>query len=176
MGGAYAQSRQEGNVSVPLRDKVSPAPSQIRLAGALNLVPGLALIGIALAMAVRMLTGHESGEINDSFVYAQVGYYVVLGAGVLACAVGLLLGQSWARSPAVVVSLVLIGVGWYVTGPSHQPGFGVPLMLLGISMIVLLFRRPSRAWALGQMEGETEAEASFRGGAGNRKRRGEGES
>jgi hypothetical protein len=40
----------------------------------------------------------------------------------------------------------------------------VPVILVGVLLLVLLFRQPSRAWALGQEEGETEQEAAERGG------------
>ncbi|TWE30133.1 hypothetical protein [Prauserella muralis] len=153
---------------MPLADKISPAPREVRLAGALTTIPGIALLAIAVVLAVEGLGGASAQGAN---VYAEVAYYVVLAAGVLACAGGLLLGKTWARSPSVVVALVLVGVGWYATGPSGQPGFGVPLMLAGIAVLVLLFRRPSRAWALGQLEGETEEEAARRGGAEGRARR-----
>ncbi|MFF5987813.1 hypothetical protein [Prauserella flavalba] len=144
-----------------LADKFSPAPREVRLAGLLTALPGLALLAIGVVLVVDFL-GQEPVAGNN--IYAEVGYYLVLGLGVLACAVGLLLGKTWARSPALVISLVLVGVGWYATGPSGQPGFGVPIMIAGAAVVVLLFRRPSRAWVLGQEEGESEEEAARRGG------------
>lgn len=147
---------------MPISDKFSPAPREVRLAGAITVLPGLALLAIAVVLAVG------SGGAPGNNVYAEIIYYVVLAAGVLACAAGLLLGKTWARSPALVVGLLLIGVGWYATGPSGQPGYGVPVMLAGAAVVVLLFRRASRAWALGMREGESEDEASRRGGAAGR--------
>lgn len=153
---------------MPLRDKISPAPRQVRLAGVLTVLPGLALLAIAVVFAVRSGGDPAVSALAGSNAYAAIVYYVVLAAGVLACAAGLLLGKTWARSPTVVVGLLLIGVGWYATGPSHQPGLGMPLMLIGAGVVVLLFRRPARAWVLGQLEGESEEEASLRGGAAQR--------
>ncbi|MFC4000461.1 hypothetical protein ACFS2C_21390 [Prauserella oleivorans] len=144
-----------------LADKISPAPREVRYAGVLTALPGFALIAIGVVLAVE----HAASEpMSGNNIYAEVAYYVVLGLGVLACATGLLLGKTWARSPSLVVGLLLIGIGWYATGPSDQAGFGVPIMIAGAAVVVLLFRRPSRAWALGQREGETEEEASRRGG------------
>ncbi|RBM10503.1 hypothetical protein DI005_35425 [Prauserella sp. PE36] len=144
-----------------LADKFSPAPREVRLAGALTALPGLALLAIGVVLVVEFL---GQAPVAGNNVYAEVAYYLVLGFGVLACAGGLLLGKTWARSPALVISLVLVGVGWYAAGPSSQPGFGVPIMIAGAAVVVLLFRRPSRAWVLGQQEGETEEEAARRGG------------
>jgi hypothetical protein len=157
---------------VPIADKFSPAPREVRLAGAITALPGLALLVLAVLLLIEDAGGRSRPGNN---VYAEVGYYVVIGAGTLACAAGLLLGKTWARSPAVVIALILVGVGWYTAGPSGQGGFGVPVILLGVAVLVLLFRRPSRAWALGQLEGESEEEAAQRGGAAGRAARRERE-
>lgn len=148
-----------------LRDTISPAPRQVRIAGALTALPGLGLLVFGALLAVN---ASDEPALPGGNLVAEVGYYVVLAAGVLACAAGLLLGKTWARSPTVVVSLVVVGIGWYAAGPSGQPGLGVPVILVGIAVIVLLFRRPSRAWVLGQTDDETEEEAALRGGAAGR--------
>lgn len=150
---------------MPIRDKLSPAPREVRLAGAITVLPGLALLAIGVVLAVD--SGGETAAPGNN-IYAEIAYYAVLAAGVLAVAAGLLLGKTWARSPALVVGLLLVGIGWYATGPSAQPGYGVPTMLAGAAVVVLLFRRASRAWVLGMREGETEEEAARRGGAAGR--------
>jgi PGF-CTERM protein len=150
---------------VPFADKISPAPREVRLAGAMTALPGVAGLILTLILLVNGV-GEPAKPGNN--VYAEAAYYGVLALGTLACAAGLVLGKTWARSPAVVVALLLVGVGWYSAGPSGQPGFGVPTGLIGLLLLVLLFRRPSRAWALGQREGETEEEAAERGGAAGR--------
>jgi hypothetical protein len=73
----------------------------------------------------------------------------VLGGGVLAVGAGLLLGRHWARSPAVVVELLLIGVAWYAAGPSGRPEIGAPVGLLCVVVLYLLFTARSREWSLG---------------------------
>ncbi|OZM73712.1 hypothetical protein CFN78_09380 [Amycolatopsis antarctica] len=158
---------------MPFADKVSPAPREVRAAGAITALPGIAMLVFAGILLAGI--GGDSGPGNN--VFAEVGYYLVVSAGTLACAAGLVLGKTWARSPSVVVALLLIGVGWYTGGPGGQPEFGVPIGLLGVVVLVLLFRRPSRAWALGTEDGETEEEAARRDGAegraARRKRAGE---
>ncbi|MFJ8915619.1 hypothetical protein [Amycolatopsis sp. NPDC102389] len=158
----------EGCFAVSIADKLSPAPREVRLAGAVTALPGLALIVFAILLLVNGRAGPEN-------LLAEVAYYLVLAAGTLACAAGLMMGKTWARSPGVVVALILVGVGWYGAGPSGQPVWGVPLALIGVAVIVLLFRRPSRAWALGMQEGETEEEAAERDGAAGRAARRERE-
>ncbi|GAA1234052.1 membrane protein [Prauserella halophila] len=142
-----------------LADKISPAPREVRYAGLLTALPGFALVAIGILLAV-------TGRSPD--LVAEVSYYLVLGVAVLACAAGLLFGKTWARSPSLVVALILVGVGWYAAGPSDQSVFGVPIMIAGIAVVVLLFRRDSRAWVLGQRPEETEEEAARRGGVSGR--------
>jgi hypothetical protein len=150
---------------VPLADKISPAPLEVRLAGAITALPGLALLVLTVLLLVNSF-----GEVPQAGnnIYAEVAYYVVLAAATLFCAAGLLMGKTWARSPAVVIALLLVGVGWYSAGPASQPALGVPLAVIGVAVLVLVFRRPSRAWALGQADDETEEEAAERGGAAGR--------
>ncbi|WP_113694289.1 hypothetical protein [Amycolatopsis albispora] len=152
---------------MPFADKIQPAPREVRFAGALTAIPGLASVVIAVVLLVTAF-GAEGARAGN--IYAEAGYYAVLGAGTMACGIGLLLGHTWARSPSVVVALMVAGIGWYSAGPSGRPGFGVPLIIGGLVVVVLLFRRPSRAWVLGMAEGEDEAEASERDA--ERRRRG----
>lgn len=151
---------------MPLADKLSPAPGAVRLAGALVALPGLGTLALAVVLVVRA-AGEPTQPGNNVFVEATT--FAVLGLGFLACAVGLVLGRTWARSPGVVVGLLLIGVGWYILGPSGRPAWGVPFAVAGIAVLFLLFRAPSRAWALGQREDETEEEAAERGGLAGRR-------
>ncbi|NKQ59161.1 hypothetical protein HFP15_40600 [Amycolatopsis sp. K13G38] len=143
-----------------LKDKIAPAPREVRLAGLVTALPGLGLIvfGIVLLAA----TGQSDAPRNN--VLAEAVFYVLFGLAVLGCAAGLAAGHTWARSPGVVMALITMGVGWYLAGPSGLPGPGVPVILVGLLIVVLLFRQPARAWALGQREGESEEEAAERGG------------
>ena len=130
-----------------LAELLQPAPGEVRAAGVIAALPGLAAVVFAVVLAFDGLSG--SAAIESGNVYAQAVTYAALGAGLLACGIGLLLGYTWARSPGIVIALVLIGVGWYVTGPSGQVAWGVPVMVLGVLLIVLLFRAPAREWAFG---------------------------
>lgn len=132
-----------------------PAPREVRIAGAITTVPGLAAVVFALVLLVDALMGTTSVAGYD--VYAQAAYFAVLGAGMLACGIGLLLGYTWARSPSFVLALLMLGLGWYMAGPSGRPLWGVPVVLLAVGLMVLLFRAPSRAWAMGEdFDGERD--------------------
>ena len=122
---------------------VTPGP--VRAAGVLVGLQGLTGLAFAAALVVRAVTGVE----QVASVLAESGYFLVISGGVLASAVGLLLGRRWARTPAVVVQLLLLGVSWYVFGGSGQHLVGVLLALFCVTVLVLLFTRRSRAWAMG---------------------------
>ncbi|TNC22756.1 hypothetical protein [Amycolatopsis alkalitolerans] len=143
-----------------IADKIAPAPREVRLAGFLAVLPGLGL----LVFAVVLLTSAGASDAPRNNVLAEAGFYVLFALAVLGCAAGLAMGHTWARSPGVVTALITVGVGWYLAAPSGQPGPGVPVILVGLVILVLLFRQRSRAWALGQRPGETEEEAAERGG------------
>lgn len=140
--------------------KIAPAPREVRAAGLLSLLPGLGL----LVFGIVVLADSGSSATSRGNVLAEAAFYVVFALAVLGCAAGLAMGHTWARSPGVVISLITLGVGWYLAVPSGQPAPGVPIIVVGLAILVLLFRQPARAWALGQQPGETEEHAAERGG------------
>ncbi|GAA3572529.1 membrane protein [Amycolatopsis ultiminotia] len=154
-----------------LPENPPPTPIEVRLAGLFTGLPGLGLLVLGVVILVEGL-GTPPRPGNN--IWAEFSTYAVLALAFLAASIGLLLGRTWARSPGVVVALLLIGVGWYILGPSGQPLWGAPIGLFGIAALVLLFRRPARAWALGMREDETEEEAAERGGLAGRRAEREG--
>jgi hypothetical protein len=124
----------------------SDAPPTIRAAGILVGLQGLAGVGFAVALLVRAIGGASTAGNN---VFGEAGYFVVLGGAVVAVGVGLVLGKRWARGPATVVELLLIGVAWYAAGPSGRPEIGVPVGVVCVVALYLLFTARSREWSLG---------------------------
>ncbi len=124
----------------------SDVPPTIRGAGILVGLQGLAGLGFAVALLVRAFAG---GSATGNNIYGEAGYFAVVGGAVVAVGVALVLGRHWARSPAVVVELLLLGVAWYAGGPSGRPEFGVPVGLLCVVVLYLLFTVRSREWSLG---------------------------
>jgi hypothetical protein len=133
---------------VSTQGKVPPA---VRVAGALTALQGLVGVAFAVALVVRSFSAEKSGE-----VLGEAAYFAVLSAGVLTAGGGLVLGRHWGRTPAVVVQLLLLGVAWYMYGPSDRQLWGALLGVYVVGTLVLLFTNPVRRWALGVDE---EAEA-----------------
>lgn len=129
--------------------QASAAPPTVRGAGLLVTLQGVAGLGFAVAVLIRAFGGNSTPGTN---LYGEAAYFAVLGGGVLACGIGLLLGKTWARTPSVVVEIILLGVAWYAIGPSSRPELGVPVAGLAVLVIVLLFSARSRAWSMGEEE------------------------
>lgn len=138
----------------------SDAPPTIRGAGILVGLQGLAGLGFAVALLVRGVAGESATGGN---IYGEAGYFAVLGGAVVAVGAALLLGKHWARSPAVVVELLLLGVAWYAAGPSGRPAIGVPVGVLCVVVLYLLFTLRSREWALGLHENADPKDADHTG-------------
>jgi hypothetical protein len=125
--------------------RIGSAPTTVRGAGVIVCLQGLAGVGFAVVLLVRAIGGGSSAGNN---VFGEAGYFAVISGGVLACGIGLLLGRQWARSPAVVVELLLLGVAWYAIGPSGQPLIGVPVAVVSVAVLFLVFTERSREWAM----------------------------
>ncbi|RKT57441.1 hypothetical protein [Saccharothrix australiensis] len=125
------------------------APRAVRVAGVLTALQGLAALVFAVALVVRAFSAEEA-----TAVLGEAAYFAVVSGGVLASGVGLVLGKHWARTPSIVVQLLLLGVAWYAYGPSGRQLYGALLGLYVVAVIVLLFTNPVRRWALGVDEAD----------------------
>ncbi|MBB5955200.1 hypothetical protein FHS29_001770 [Saccharothrix tamanrassetensis] len=124
-------------------------PREVRTAGVLTALQGLVGLAFAVALVIRAFAVDHVGD-----VLGEAAYFAVLGGGVLAAGIGLVLAKHWARTPAIVVQLLLLGVAWYTYGPSGQQLYGALLGLYVVVVIVLLFTAPVRRWALGVDEAD----------------------
>lgn len=124
----------------------SDAPPTIRGAGILVGLQGLAGLAFAVALLVRAFGGASTAGNN---IFGEAAYFAVIGGAVVAVGGALVLGKHWARSPAVVVELLLLGVAWYAAGPSGRPEIGAPVGVVCVVVLYLLFTARSREWSLG---------------------------
>lgn len=124
--------------------RMEPAPSTVRVAGLLVALEGITGIGFGIALTGRLSAG---GPGNN--VLGEVSYFVLLGLGVGFAGLLLAAGKRGARTPAVVVQLVLLGIAWYLVSGSGRLLIGLLVAALGLVVIVLLFVGRSRRWAMG---------------------------
>lgn len=104
--------------------------------------------GVAgLAFVAALLWRAAQGADRGGSVLAQAAYFTLIGGGVLAVGVALLRGYRGARSPAIVVQVLLLGVAWYAIGPSGRPEYGTPVALICLAAGIGLLSPQARAWA-----------------------------
>jgi hypothetical protein len=123
-------------------------PRQVRLAGVLVGLQGLLGLGFAVALIVRALTVDGTGLLVRDIV-GEAGYFVLIGAALVAVGVGLVAGRRWARTPAIVTQLLLLPVVYTLLGPSRQLLLGIVAGVYVGGTFLLLISEASRAWSMG---------------------------
>lgn len=108
---------------------------------------GVAAMVIALAEAVGYFRG--SGSIAGFNPLGTAGWFVIMGAGVLASAWALWTGRRWGRGIAVFAQLLLLPVAWYMGNGSDQWALAVPVAAAAVLTLGLLFSPSALEW-LGQ--------------------------
>jgi hypothetical protein len=124
------------------------APSQVRLAGVLVGTQGLIGLGFAVALVVRAVTVEDTGLLVRDIV-GEAGYFVLIGAALVAVGLGLVAGRRWARTPAIVTQLLLLPVVYTLIGPSRQLLLGIVAGVFVAGTFLLLISEASRAWSMG---------------------------
>lgn len=122
------------------------APTAVRRAGLIVVVQGLAALVVAVVLVVRGIAGADQRVANG---LATAGWFVLVGAGVIAAGRALVLGRRWGRGLAVITQLLLLPVAWYLAVGSHQPGFGIPAGVVALIVLGLLFSPAAVRWAAG---------------------------
>jgi hypothetical protein len=124
------------------------APRQVRLAGVLVGVQGLLALGFAVALVVRASTVEGTGlPVRD--IVGEAGYFVVIGAALVAVGLGLVAGRRWARTPAIVTQLLLLPVVYTLIGPSQQLLLGIVAGVYVAGTFLLLISEAARNWSMG---------------------------
>jgi hypothetical protein len=124
--------------------QVGGPPPQVRVAGALVTLQGLAGVGVAVAILVRALA---AGALSGALL-GEIGFFLLIGGAVLAVGAGLLRGRRWARSPAIVTELLLLPIVYSLLGPSRQLLLGVLAGVCVLGTFLLLISERSRIWSM----------------------------
>lgn len=124
-------------------------PRTVRIAGVLTTLQAVAGLVFVVALLIRSTTTDLGGvgEFGPAQTYGEAGYFALLSAGVLAAGLGMLNGKHWARTPALLMQLMLLGTAWYAFGPSGQPVIGLVLAVPAIAVLWFMFNREGRRWS-----------------------------
>jgi hypothetical protein len=121
----------------------APLPSTVRAAGALVGLQGVATIGFVVFELVSV----RSATLAVGAVLGEAGTFLLFGVLLLVIARGLWRGRFWSRTPAVVVQILLLPVGYSLLVPSHQVLPGALVALVALVGLGLLLCAPSRVWS-----------------------------
>jgi hypothetical protein len=119
------------------------APMKVRIAGGIVALQGL--VGVVFAVVLAF----APGTLTSKDRLGEAGFFALMAAAVIGFGVALVIGKRGARSPAVVVELILVGVAAYVTAPSGQIAYGIPIAALCIFVLYLLLNTQARDWVMG---------------------------
>lgn len=119
---------------------VRTGPATLRWAVWLLSAQAVAMAGVTGFFAYEDLTAAPE-RVRDAL--AITVYFAVLAVLLGLLAWSLVRRRSWARSPAIVLELMLVPVGYYMIEGGH-PVYGVPVMLLGLACAGLLLAPQTR--------------------------------
>jgi hypothetical protein len=114
----------------------APPPRPVRLAAALVAVEGVALLALAALEAVSTVV---SGAASVSLALVTAAFAAAGGLLLLWLARALTGLRSGARTPVVVLQLIMLPIGWNLIGSSGRPELGLPVLLLAVAVLSLLF-------------------------------------
>jgi hypothetical protein len=104
---------------------------------------GLVAVGFAVYLVARV----GAGTLGLRAILGEAGMYLIIGAAVIAVGLGLVRGRFWSRTPAIVVQILLLPVGYSLLVPSHQTVLGAVVAVVVLATLGLLLSGPSRAWS-----------------------------
>jgi peptidoglycan/LPS O-acetylase OafA/YrhL len=123
---------------------IVPSPPTVRRAAVVVVLEGAALILVAAILVLRHVAGVEEHPWLSG--YGTAGWFVIMGAAVLAAGWALWTGRRWGRGIAVFAQLLLLPVAWYTAVGSHQWLYGVPVGLVALVTLALLFSPSTLRW------------------------------
>lgn len=101
---------------------------------------------VALAFAGYEVIQLRSSTLGLGAVLPQAGLFVLVAVVLGAIGRGLMRGKFWARTPALVIQILLLPVAWSLL-TSRQLALGLVVGVVALVGIGLLLCGPSRAWS-----------------------------
>ena len=107
----------------------TPRPALLMGAAVLVGLEGLALFGLGILELANLHADRVVLAVTTAL------FFLLMGAGLLACARGLAQVRSWARGPAVAVQLITLLLSFSFWGAQTRPG-AIVLALVAVSALV----------------------------------------
>ncbi len=126
---------------------MSLLPPIVRYAGFLVTAEAVTALGVSVVLAV-LAAGGTDKHAQGFNAYGTAGWFLIMGAGLLAGGWALITGRRWGRGIGVFANLLLLGVAWYVF-TSHQVAYGIAVAALAVLTLGMLFSPSAAHWASG---------------------------
>ncbi len=97
-----------------------------------------------LVVALVIILARHDADLK--WALATASYFVVLALLMGAVSRGLLRGRRWARTPAIVIELIVGLVGFYLAVPSQQVLAGLVVIAAGVGPVALLLSKQANDW------------------------------
>ena len=117
-----------------------PPPAAVRAAA---IVTAAQALGV-LVVAATVIMARRDADLK--WALATASYFVVIALSMAAVGRGLLRGRRWARTPAVVLELIIALVGFYLAVPSKQLVPGLCVIMVAAVPLALLVSRAANDW------------------------------
>ena len=118
------------------------APREVLGAAGLAAVEGVVLVGLGVLLVVKTATGHPNNVLG---ALSGALLALIAAASLLVLARLVLRLRRWARTPIVVLQIVALPVGFSLTFQAGLPGYGAPLLLMALAILVLFAMPAARA-------------------------------
>jgi hypothetical protein len=126
------------------RIRLDGLPSTLRWAIWVLVAEGVGLLGVAVFLVVDAVTGPAQSPVSAT---ALIAFTLVMAGVLVGCGRALAHRAAWARSPAIVIQLLLVPIGWSMISVGLvAPGIG--LIVIGLGGAATLLAPATRA-ALG---------------------------
>jgi hypothetical protein len=136
--------RPAGDLTAGTEERREVPPTPVRAAGVLVGVQALAAAVFTVALVLRA----GATDLGTGAVLGEAGFFLLVAAAVGSVAAGLVRGRRWARTPALVVQLLLLPVVYSLLA-SRQLPIGLAAGALVFAAFMLLINERSRLWSMG---------------------------
>lgn len=119
-------------------------PRQVRLAG----IGVAAEAGAGVVATIVLLTGSGAADLPVASVIGEAVMFLLCAVAVGFVGWGLLTGRRWARTPAIVIQLLLLPVVYSLIGPSRQLLLGIAAGIVVAGVFLLLLSEQARTWSM----------------------------
>jgi hypothetical protein len=118
-------------------------PRQVQLAGV-----GVAAEAVAGLIATIVLLTGSSTDLPVASVVGEAALFVLGAAALGFVGWGLVAGRRWARTPALVIQLLLLPVVYSLIGPSREVLLGIATGIVVAGIFLLLLSEQARTWSM----------------------------